>query len=539
MTQYAAIIYSRDVDWTLPEYAEETARVRRVRRGRRRRHPRRRRALPDLDRHHRAGRGQGRRRRHHRRALRRDQGGPHRLLPARVRRPRRGGRASPRPSRAPGTAPSRCAPSSSSRCERRRLGGGSARPRGRRTAPWPSSSGSRAATSSPPSPAGPATSRSPRTPCRTPAVRALQTWPRDGIPDNPAPGCAPRPGGRGRPDPPGGRPAGPRRPSRMARSPTSCRPRRTPSRGRRATTCSGWCSPAATPASRPETRVALALRTLCGLATAGGRPGPAGVRGDHGQAPHPGPAEDPAGRHPLPGAVGADLPERWDTVLATTYLLFNEGYAATAGPERPARRSSTRRCGSPGCCTACARRARRHRPAGADPAAGLAPRRPHRRRRRRRAAGRPGPHAVGPRRHRRGRAARRRGAAALARPPRPLRRAGRDRRLPRPRADVGGDRLGRDRVLVRRAAPRGRHAGGAAQPGRGGRRARRPGGRARPRRRDRRPARLPALARHPGRAAAPARTGPARPRPPTTGPAACRSTPCSATCSTADRRLTR
>ena len=28
-----------------------------------------------------------------------------------------------------------------------------------------------------------------------------------------------------------------------------------------------------------------------------------------------------------------DLPERWDTVLATTYLMFNEGYAATAGPE--------------------------------------------------------------------------------------------------------------------------------------------------------------------------------------------------------------
>ena len=25
MTQYAAMIYSRDVDWTLPEYAEETA----------------------------------------------------------------------------------------------------------------------------------------------------------------------------------------------------------------------------------------------------------------------------------------------------------------------------------------------------------------------------------------------------------------------------------------------------------------------------------------------------------------------------------
>ena len=51
--------------------------------------------------------------------------------------------------------------------------------------PWPSWSARRAATSSPPSPAGPATSRSPRTPSRTRRVRALETWPRDGVPDEP------------------------------------------------------------------------------------------------------------------------------------------------------------------------------------------------------------------------------------------------------------------------------------------------------------------------------------------------------------------
>ena len=37
MPQYAAMIYGRDVDWSLPEYAKETAEYMRVRRGGRRR----------------------------------------------------------------------------------------------------------------------------------------------------------------------------------------------------------------------------------------------------------------------------------------------------------------------------------------------------------------------------------------------------------------------------------------------------------------------------------------------------------------------
>ena len=35
MTQYAALIYSVDVDWTLPEYADDHGGVRGLRRGRR------------------------------------------------------------------------------------------------------------------------------------------------------------------------------------------------------------------------------------------------------------------------------------------------------------------------------------------------------------------------------------------------------------------------------------------------------------------------------------------------------------------------
>ena len=62
MPQYAALIYSADVDWTLPEHAAGHGGVQRVRRGGSRRPPRRRRPLPDQHRHHGAGLGEGRRR---------------------------------------------------------------------------------------------------------------------------------------------------------------------------------------------------------------------------------------------------------------------------------------------------------------------------------------------------------------------------------------------------------------------------------------------------------------------------------------------
>ena len=119
----------------------------------------------------------------------------------------------------------------------------------------------------------------------------------------------------------------------------------------------------------------------------------------------------------IPFRVPADalLPDRLAAALRVLYLIFNEGYAASAGgalvrhdlcgeairlDEAPVRPD--------------ARRARGLRPARADAAAGLAPRRAALGRRRARPARRPGPRPLGSPRDRRGAAhARpRRGAAA-------------------------------------------------------------------------------------------------------------------------------
>ena len=96
--------------------------------------------------------------------------------------------------------------------------------------------------------------------------------------------------------------------------------------------------------------------------------------------------------------AAADLPGRLRSVLAVVYLVFNEGYAASSGPEL-IRARPLRRGGAPG---APARRAHARRAGGdgaarADAARRIAARRPHERRRRARAARRPGPRAVGPR----------------------------------------------------------------------------------------------------------------------------------------------
>ncbi len=92
------------------------------------------------------------------------------------------------------------------------------------------------------------------------------------------------------------------------------------------------------PSLAPETRVALALRTLCGLGTE--EVARALIVSEPTMAKRLTRARQKIRLAGIPYRVPSeeDLPERWDTVLATTYLMFNEGYAATAGPEltRPA-----------------------------------------------------------------------------------------------------------------------------------------------------------------------------------------------------------
>ena len=200
------------------------------------------------------------------------------------------------------------------------------------------------------------------------------------------------------------------------------------------------------------------------------------------------------------------------SVLEVIYLVFNEGYAASAGEDWVRR----------DLCEEALRLGR--------VLAELAPeepevhglvalmeiqasrlRRPPRPRRRAGAAARPGPRPLGPAADR-ARAAGAGASRSAAGPARPLRPAGRDRGLPRPRAAGRGDRLGADRRPLRRPRP---------DPTLPDRRAE-PGGRAghglRPRRRPRtaRPDRGRAGARRlppaPQRPRRPARESRARPR---------------------------
>jgi RNA polymerase sigma-70 factor, ECF subfamily len=170
------------------------------------------------------------------------------------------------------------------------------------------------------------------------SLRALQTWPRDGIPENPvawlrttARRCAVdlirRESARG-----------PKEALAFGSLTETVLPEEDPGPEvveddllRLVFTC---CHPSLA----PETRVALALRTLCGLGTE--EVARALLVSEPTMAKRLTRARQKIRLAAIPYTVPSahDLPEHWDTVLATTYLMFNEGYAATAGPEltRPA-----------------------------------------------------------------------------------------------------------------------------------------------------------------------------------------------------------
>ncbi len=86
------------------------------------------------------------------------------------------------------------------------------------------------------------------------------------------------------------------------------------------------------PSLAPETQIALSLRTLCGLTT------PEVARAllvtEASMAKRLTRARQKILQAHIPYRVPPDheLPDRWAAVLATAYLLFNEGYAATTGP---------------------------------------------------------------------------------------------------------------------------------------------------------------------------------------------------------------
>ena len=285
---------------------------------------------------------------------------------------------------------------------------------------------------------------------------ALEQWPRDGVPGQPA-----RVAGLGRPV------QGDRR---HAPAGTVRRARRDAGDAAElavATIRAAWADAESVeddrlrliftcchPALSADAQVALTLREVCGLTTeeiarAFLTPAPTLA-----QRIVRAKAKIRDARIPYQVPAPAELPERLDAVLRVIYLVFNEGYAASSGASLTRHDLSAEAIRLGRLLVELLPGAGSGRPAGADAAARVAPRGADIAVGRTDPARRPGSLAVEPRADRGGRrprASRRSRRAASAR----TRCRRRSPPCTREAADAGSDRLGRDRRALRRAAAAG------------------------------------------------------------------------------------